>query len=96
MADTEVVHDAAQSQFLITVDGTRAGFADYSRTDDVLDFNHTVTEPAFQGRGLATELIRTALDEVRSDGLQIRASCSFVAAFVREHKEYADLLAPGR
>jgi uncharacterized protein len=37
--------------------------------------------------------VRGALDDVRTKGAKIVARCPFVARFVREHPDYADLLA---
>ena len=96
MSDIVVTHQPENSRYVITVDGAQAGFADYARSDGLIDFNHTEVDDEFQGRGLASQLIGTALDEVRGEGVQVRASCSFVAKFIEEHREYADLLAPGR
>ena len=50
---------------------------------------HTETDPARAGEGLATRLIRDALDDTRRSGLEIVARCPFVRAFVRRHPEYA-------
>jgi predicted GNAT family acetyltransferase len=54
---------------------------------------HTEVGEKFGGRGLATRLVREALDDLRSRGDKIVALCPLVVAFVRKHPEYADLLA---
>nr|WP_277835591.1 GNAT family N-acetyltransferase [Rhodococcus sp. D2-41] len=86
-------HNSAQSRFEIHVDGTLAGHADYTLSGDVRDFNHTVTDPAFRGQGIAGKVVGHALDQTRADGLKIRASCSYVEKFVGDRPEYQDLLA---
>lgn len=89
-----VLHDEANNRFVIQVEGVEAGFAEYTLRDGgVRDFNHTVVDSAFRGQGLSKPLITEALQETRSSGLKILASCSAVAGFVDKNPEYQDLLA---
>jgi predicted GNAT family acetyltransferase len=46
-----------------------------------------------RGRGLGAELVRGALDDVRTSGGRIVARCWYVAQFIDEHPEYGDLVA---
>ena len=39
-------------------------------------------------------LVRGALDDVRRKGMTVGPQCPFVANFIAEHPEYADLVAP--
>jgi len=89
----EIRQDAAAGRFHVVVDGVVAGFADYRDADGVREFPHTVVEPEYGGRGLAGRLVGTALDATRDEGLRIRPTCSYVAAYVDKHPEYADLVA---
>ena len=49
--------------------------------------------PAHEGKGLGSRLIAFALDEVRRQGLQAIPVCPFVAAYIRKHPQYLDLVA---
>lgn len=53
---------------------------------------HTDVDPAFEGRGLGSRLIGGALADIRARGLLFVPLCPFVAAYVRRHPEYADLV----
>jgi uncharacterized protein len=53
---------------------------------------HTEIDPAFEGRGLATQLIRAAMDEMRRRSIEVLPYCPFVKAFMMKHPEYADLV----
>lgn len=89
----EVTHNTDRKRFVITVDGETAGHADYvTPSDDVRDFNHTVINPDFRGKGLSSPLIKAALDETREAGLKAVASCSAVQNFVSKNPEYEDLI----
>jgi predicted GNAT family acetyltransferase len=46
-----------------------------------------------RGQGFGAELVRRALDDVRAGGGSVVAQCWYVAQFIDEHPEYADLLA---
>ncbi|MGW0042519.1 GNAT family N-acetyltransferase [Rhodococcus sp. NPDC003348] len=92
MAHT-IEHKPEQNRFEILVDGTVAGHADYTVIGNVRDFDHTVTDPAFRGQGLAGKLVAAALDATRADGAQIATSCSYVEKFVAQNPEYQDLVA---
>ena len=57
-------------------------------------FPHTVTDPAYGGRGIASQVVAAALAQVRADGgRQVVPQCSFVARYVEQHPDLADLVA---
>ena len=88
-----VVDNPARSRYELRDDGHLVGFTEYHERDGVLVFPHTVITQPKRGAGYGTRLIRTALDDVRAQGRRIVAQCPFIAEFVTEHPEYADLLA---
>jgi uncharacterized protein len=60
----------------------------YYRQGKKLVFTHTEVPPPDEGHGIATRLVRAALDDARARGLGIVPACSFVVDFVRRHPEY--------
>lgn len=90
----EVSDNPAKSQYEVTVDGTLAGYAQYRDMGETRVFTHTVVFPEFEGHGVGTQLVQTALDDVRARGIALVALCPFVDDFVHEHEEYADLVDP--
>jgi predicted GNAT family acetyltransferase len=84
--------DRDASRYVLDVDGTQAGYAEYHRHRDVIAFIHTVIDPAYEGRGLASTLIRYALDDARAQGLAVQPFCPFVRAYISRHDEYRDLV----
>jgi predicted GNAT family acetyltransferase len=87
----EVTDDPAGNRYEITVDGTHAGYAYYTRSGGEITYEHTEVDDAFGGRGLAGTLVQRALEDSRSRGEHVIARCPFVRAFIRKHPEYADL-----
>ena len=88
----EVRHNAARSRYEISLDGRLAGIADYRADGDTVVFPHTEIEPAMRNQGLGAELVRGALDDVRARDGRVVAQCWYVAEFIDQHPEYADLL----
>ena len=81
-----------KNRFELTIDNEIA-FADYRLTPSAVIITHTETPRALRGRGIASELVKGALDLIRSDGQKVIAGCDFVADYLRKHPEYADIAA---
>jgi predicted GNAT family acetyltransferase len=89
----QVDHNLAAARFEVTVEG-RHCVADYRLVGSVMAMTHTYVPPALEGRGIAAALVAAALAHARSAGLRVRPSCSYVAAYMRRHRETLDLLEP--
>jgi len=87
-----VVHNADARRVEIHVDGTVAGFTAYEPTSTARSFTHTEIDPAQEGRGLGSVLVRHALDATRGDGLAVLPFCPFVRGYIARHTEYRDLV----
>jgi predicted GNAT family acetyltransferase len=86
----DVRHNPAECRFELEIDGALA-LAEYRLEDGVMTFTHTETPPSLQGRGAASRLIHGALLAARAQGLKVRATCSFVVAYLKRHREFADI-----
>lgn len=87
-----VTDNPEKSRFEIHEDGALAGFAEYHRSDDEIAFIHTEVDPAFEGRGFAGQLARTALDASREQHLSVLPYCPYIRAWITKHPEYTDLV----
>ncbi|MGJ0184891.1 GNAT family N-acetyltransferase [Corynebacterium glyciniphilum] len=87
-----VTHDVDGSRYVLQLGDVVAGYAAYVQLGQVRDFNHTVIDPAFRGRGLSSPLISAALDATRAEGFGVLPSCSAVEGFIAKNPEYADLV----
>lgn len=80
------------SRFELRVNGVVAGYVTYRDARSGRAFEHTVIATAHQGMGLASQLIRYALDEARATGRNVLPFCPFVRSFVQQHSAYVDLV----
>ena len=90
-ACAEVEHDREGRRFHALVDGHRA-VVDYGLADGVMTITHTGVPSAIEGRGVASALTRVAVDTARSEGWKVDPQCAYAAAWLRRHKDYADLV----
>jgi uncharacterized protein len=91
--DISVIRDPDRLRY-VAIDGERrvAGFIDYQESSELVALNHTEVDPAFEGRGVGSVLARAALDDIRERGLKALVICPFITRWLRNHREYRDLL----
>lgn len=92
-ADPAIVHRPERQAFVARI-GAAEALCAYRLDGTTLVLHHTEVPAALQGRGLAAALVQAALDWARAQGLRVRPSCSYVAAYMRRHPQTQDLLAP--
>lgn len=95
-----VVTDAPErDRFEAHVDGELAGVLKYVRKRGRIALIHTEVLPAFEGKGVASSLVRHALDDARQRGLKVIAICPYVQTYLERHPEDDDIVvgrgAPG-
>lgn len=89
-----VRNNEAAGQFEISVEGYLA-VAEYRRVKDRIIFTHTEVPPQLEGRGIASQLAKNALDFAQREGLEVMPLCPFIAGYIRRHPEYRPLVMPG-
>ena len=87
----EIRNNTARHRFELDAGGHTA-VAEYRLTPGVITFTHTGVDPALRGRGIASRLVRGALEAVRAQDLKVVPKCSFVASYIARHSEFGDLL----
>ena len=91
--DVIVTNASERRRYEARVGDELAAVAEYIPTDEFLAFTHTEVLGAFEGQGVASTLVRGALDDVRAQHRTVLPVCPFATSFIRRHHdEYADLL----
>ena len=89
------IHDnTALSRFELD-DGGIMAVLNYTLAGNVITFQHTETPVAARGRGLASQLVRGALENAGARGLKVVPRCAFVRAYLAKHPEFRDVVAAG-
>ena len=91
MADVRNNEDARRYE--LVEDGHVIGIAAYVDRGDHVVFPHTEIAAPRRGTGLGAQLVRAALDDVRASGRRVVPACWYVAEFIDDNTEYADLVA---
>lgn len=94
MIKLEVRHNPQANRFEAFVDGELCR-ADYRMSGGAMHIVHTEVPHALEGRGLAGEVVRAALDYARANRLKVVPACSYVRAYMRRHEATQDLLVEG-
>jgi len=84
-------NNTARHRYELDAEGQTA-VAYYSLAPGVITLTHTETPMALRGRGIASQLVRGALQDARARGLKVVAKCPFVARYIAKHPEFGDLL----
>jgi len=91
-APPPVLHNDSLHRFETQSAGTTPAFLSYTREEERVILEHTFVPDEFRGRGLAATLVRAALDEARRQHWRIVPRCTYVAGFIEQNQEFADLI----
>jgi predicted GNAT family acetyltransferase len=88
----QILNDETAKKFYAMVDGHEAR-VEYARTGDVYNLLHTFVPEELRGHGVAEQLVRGTLDQLKTQGAKFIPTCPFVQAFLKRHPEYREGMA---
>ena len=86
-----VINNVDFQRYEVQVEGKTA-YAAYQLRDTTLILDHTEVPTALGGRGIGGHLAKAALEDARTRGLRVDPRCSFIAAYIKKHPEYDELV----
>jgi uncharacterized protein len=92
MMSYDIRHLSVARRFETKVDGFVCEL-DYNLHDHVMTITHTGVPDEVGGRGIASELVRAALETARKEGWKVVPACSYARVWMERHPEYAELCA---
>lgn len=92
MENIQVENNQAKNQFEADLDGKTALIKYKKEADGTLNLFHTEVPAEFEGRGVGAQLVKDALEQIKAERLKIIPSCAFVAAYIKRHPAYQDLV----
>lgn len=87
----EVTNNERESRFENRTDG-HLSVAEYELRPGAIVFTHTEVPKELAGRGIAQQLVRTALEHARSQKLRVVPLCTYVRTFIERNPEYSNLV----
>ncbi|MBT2117931.1 N-acetyltransferase [Dyella sp. LX-66] len=92
----EIKHQPNERRFSTAVE-LELSVLDYTLSPtpsgEVMTITHTGVPRPLEGRGIASALVKAALDHARAQHWKVRPACSYADAWMRHHPEYEDLRA---
>jgi len=89
-----VLNNTERRRFELQVEGKTA-VAEYIKTTQKLFLTHTEVPKGLEGKGIASQLAKTALQFARDHQLRVMPLCPYMAGYMKRHPEWQDLLADG-
>ena len=86
----EVRDNPAASRFELEEPGGLA-YADYRREDGRWVIPYVYAPPELRGTGAAGRLMLGVVESARAAGVRILPTCGYAAAWLRRHREWADV-----
>lgn len=91
--EISVSDNPAEHRFEIQYGDRLAGFAAYEERPEGWAFVHTEIEPDLGGHGLASRLVRVAMDAMAERGTAVLPECSYVASWLGKHPDHLGVVA---
>ncbi len=66
--------------------GEEMGEVTFPERDGVYVINHTYVDDRLRGQGIASELVRRAVEEIEQRGGRVEATCSYAALWVARNR----------
>lgn len=89
-----VSDNPAEHRFEITYGDRLAGFTVYDERPEGWAFVHTEIDPDLEGHGLASRLVRVAMDAMAERGTSVLPECPYVRSWLAKHPDHLGVVAP--
>ncbi len=87
----EVINDKQGSRFVMNVDEHEV-YVLYAEDKNAIDLYSTYTPPQLRGQGLASVVVKSALEYAKEKNLKVIAGCWYVRKFIDENQQYQNLI----
>jgi predicted GNAT family acetyltransferase len=86
----EIINNTAENRFELWINNLGSKL-DYIEDKDSFAITHVGVHPDLRGQGVAGKITQFALEYAKSKSLRVIPICSYAVAWIRKHKEYAEL-----
>ncbi len=92
--DVIVSENKEKKRFEVTLDG-KVAVIEYIRAEDKMYLTHTEVPNEFEGKGIASKMVKQVLQKIKDEGLKLVPLCPFIASYIKRHPEWKEILAKG-
>ncbi len=85
----KINHDAPMHRFSTALEGQMAQL-DYQLDGKLMSITHTSVPRPIGGRGVAAQLMQTALDLAAANGWTVKPVCSYAVAYMQKHPAHTN------
>ena len=85
-----VTHNQDEKRFETWIDGYLSKL-DYIQDGKNFVITHVGVSPELRGQGIAGKIVEVGLEYAKEKSLRVVPMCSYAAAYIRRHPEYAEL-----
>ena len=86
-----VTHNPGESRFETTLEGY-PGRLNYILDGKNFVITHVGVHPELRGQGVTARMVEASLAYAKENSLRVIPMCSYAAAYMRRHPEYAELM----
>ena len=86
----EISHNGAEHRFETWIDGYLSKL-DYIQDGKNFVITHVGVYPELRGQGIAGKIVEAGLEYAKERALRVVPMCSYAAAYIRRHPEFAEL-----
>ena len=86
-----VIHKPEENRFETWVEGYLSKL-DYIQDGKNFVITHVGVHPELRGQGVAGRIVEVSLQYAKENSLRVIPMCSYAAAYMRRHPEYAELM----
>jgi len=86
----KVTHSKDERRFETWIDGYLSKL-DYIQDGKNFVITHVGVSPELRGQGIAGKIVQVSLEYAKEKSLRVVPMCSYAAAYIRRHPEYAKL-----
>ena len=93
-AQVRVVDNPERKRFEGFLGDELVAVVEYIPLDGKVIATHTEVQPSHEGQGIASKMVTSMLELLRSEGRLVQPLCQYVTGFLRRHPEYNDVVDP--
>lgn len=87
----EFLFEESANRSVVLDGGKEIGECTFVASGDKWTINHTFVEPAYEGRGIARQLVEKVIEVARDRGKKVAATCPYVVALFQKTNQYDDV-----